>query len=348
MYHLLKNLAIYSVLLLLLLAVLALLSLKVGVYESSFDDIFNALSGQHNDSFSLLIWELRLPRTLLAIIAGGALSICGLALQGLFRNPLADPALIGASGGAALGAVSAIVLINIVLPDFTSADAFYFLHRWGMTIMAFFGSLAAIFITYRLATRGRQTDISLLLLAGIAVQAISSAGFGLFVFLINEKELRNITFWTLGSVAYSNWQDVLISLCLGFLPALLLIRHSQALNVFTLGESDAFFSGIEVQKVKKWIILLVAISVASVTSLTGIIAFVGIIGPHLTKLLFGFDNKVSMPLSILVGSICVLAADILSRMVIPPAELPLGILTTALGGPLFLSLLLRLRRSGRL
>ncbi|GAB5466601.1 MAG: iron ABC transporter permease [Candidatus Kapaibacteriales bacterium] len=289
----------------------------------------------------------------MALVTGAVLAVCGACLQGLFRNPLADPGLIGASSGASLGAVVAIVLFSGVAPQVmdygnTSNTFFYLLSRSSISLFAFLGSLVAIYTAYRLATTGGVTSVATLLLAGIAVSAIASAGYGIFISLADDQELRSITFWSLGSVAYVTWKEIVISMIFAVLPSLMLLRYGNTLNLLTLGEKDAFYTGVNVQKHKKSLIVLIAIAVGTITSLAGIIAFAGIVAPHLTRILFGADYKRILPLSMLMGGILVSLADLTSRVVIPPAELPLGILTTAVGGPFFVSLLLGLRKKGRL
>jgi iron complex transport system permease protein len=340
-------LAILSIILLAALVA----SVCLGLYSLPVGDVFLYLTGQGElkpIAENILI-NLRLPRTILAAIAGAVLSISGMSLQGLFRNPLADPALIGASGGAALGAVFSIVVLSGI-GFFSASDTITFgeavSYDWIQTASAFIGSIIAITLTYRLATRNTVTNISTLLLAGIAVQAITSAAFGLLVSVADDKELRNITFWTLGSVSYSGWSEVVLAIALGIVPSLVLLRYARQLNMLQLGEHDAYYSGIDIQKAKRSVITLVALGVAAITSITGIVAFAGIIGPHITRLMFGSDHTRSLPLSMLVGAIVVLVADTASRLIIPPAEIPLGILTTAIGGPFFILLLLGLKRKG--
>jgi len=339
---------------LLLLILAFLLSLSIGVYDIPVSDLLNYVVGYAAlDSYAEnILLNLRLPRSAMAMIAGGVLSISGTSLQGLFRNPLADPALIGASGGAALGAIFSIVILGgagLLAADIGyQSDILYHLKRWSLTLSAFIGALIAIWVTYKLATKGSVTNISTLLLAGIAIQAITAAGSGILVSLSNDQELRSITFWSLGSVSYVGWADIGVGVVLGLIPALYLIRYGSELNILSLGEKDAYYSGLDVQSIKKSVIILVALSVSCVTSLTGIIAFAGIIGPHLTRLVFGYDHQRLLPLSLIMGATVVLLADIFSRLVIPPAEIPIGILTTAIGGPFFLILLLGLRKRGKI
>jgi len=286
-----------------------------------------------------LILHLRLPRVVLAMVVGAGLAVCGAALQGLFRNPLADPGLVGVSGGAALGAGFIIVAGNLVAPL-----VFPSLRLWLLPIAAFAGGLAAAIIVYRLGTRAGVSDITAMLLAGIAINALAGAGLGAFSYFANDEQLRNLTFFTLGGLGAANW--TLVAVCLGVVAviALVFLRQARALNALLLGEAEAAHLGVDVQAVKRRIFLGVAAAVGVLVAFTGMIGFVGLVVPHLARMMLGPDHHRVLPVSMLLGALLVVLADLGARTLIVPAELPLGVLTALIGVPFFLWLLARRSR----
>jgi len=285
-----------------------------------------------------VLLAIRLPRALLGIAVGAALAVAGAALQGLFRNPLADPGLIGVSTGAALAAATAIVLgagLVAHVPLLTT--------RLLVPLAAFGGGLATTLVVYRIASRQGRTDVATLLLAGVAVNAIAGAGIGLLVFLSDDQELRDLNFWMLGSLGGATWKSMLPVLPFIVLPALALPLLARQLDALLLGETEALHLGFPVERCKRWIVGLSALAVGGAVALTGVIGFVGLVVPHLVRLLVGARHRWLMPLSIVLGSALLLIADAFARTVALPAELPIGILTSCVGGPFFLWLLLRRR-----
>lgn len=280
-----------------------------------------------------VFWEIRMPRVLLAILTGISLALAGAAMQGLFRNPLADPGLIGASSGAALAAVAVIVFSGNFLGLLT------------LPVAAFLGAIIATLIVYKLATKQGQTSIATMLLAGIAISAMATAGTGLFAYIADDNELRTLTFWTMGSLANASWQTVGGMLPLVLIAILLLPLHSKALNAFLLGENISGHLGFNPDKTKQQVIVLTALLVGAAVASAGIIGFVGLIVPHLIRLLAGPDHRMVLPGSMLLGASFMLLADLLARSIISPAELPIGIVMAIIGGPFFIWLLMR--RLGR-
>jgi len=288
-----------------------------------------------------VLLAIRLPRACLGILAGGALAVSGAALQGLFRNPLADPALIGVSTGAALAAVGVIVLGAGVAASFSSTVGPFLL-----PIAAFSGGLLTTLLVYKIANRDGRTDVATMLLAGVAINAMASAGIGLLVFISTDQQLRDLNFWLLGSLGGVTWAKMLpaapfIVLAIVALP--LLARH---LNALLLGDSEALHLGFRVERAKCLIVVLVALATGASVALTGVIGFVGLVVPHLVRLTIGPDHRTLLPASILLGASLMLVADLAARTVVLPAELPIGILTSCVGGPFFLWLLLRRRSLG--
>ena len=287
---------------------------------------------------SLILWSIRVPRILLAGIVGGLLAAAGTIMQGLFRNPLADPGLVGVSAGGALAAASTIVFGDKVLAAYAIALPFEIL-----PVAAFLGALSTTVILYRIATREGRTSIATLLLAGLAVSALAMAGVGLLVFMADDRQLRDITFWTLGSLTGATWSKVItLAPVLGLL-GLALPLIARGLDLLVLGESEAFHMGVEVERLKRIAIILTAALTGAAVSVAGVIGFVGIVVPHLLRLVIGPGHRLLLPSSLLLGAVLMVVADTFARMIVAPAELPIGILTAVIGAPFFLVLLLRQR-----
>lgn len=285
---------------------------------------------------ALIILQVRLPRLLLGLLIGAALASSGALMQGLFRNPLADPGLIGVSAGAALAAAATIVLGDRLLAPLIGALPFS-----ALPVGAFAGGLITMLGLYLIATRRGRTSIATMLLAGVAFDALAGAGMGLFSYLSDDRQLRDLTFWTLGSLSGATWTKV-VAITPFVLPTLLAMPFlARGLNALSLGEAEAFHLGIPVQRVKAAAILLVAVAVGASVAAAGMIGFVGIVVPHVLRLMAGADHKVLLPASALLGAALLVSADTVARIIVAPAELPIGILTAAIGAPFFLWLLLR-------
>ena len=289
----------------------------------------------------MVLLAIRLPRAVLALLAGAALAVAGAALQGLFRNPLADPGLIGVSTGSALAAGAAIVFGGAllgVLPVWLSAAI--------LPLAAFLGGLITTLVVYRIASRDGRTEVATMLLAGIALNALAGAGLGLLVFVSDDQQLRDLQFWLLGGLGGITWNSLLSAAPLILAPTLLLALFSRQLNALLLGETEATHLGFDVERTKRWIIVLAALAVGASVALTGVIGFIGLVVPHLVRLMIGPDHRTLLPASILLGAALLLLADLVARTIVLPAELPVGILTSCIGGPFFLWLLIRRRGLG--
>ena len=282
---------------------------------------------------AVIVFDIRMPRTLVGLLVGAALATAGALLQGLFRNPLADPALVGVSAGSGFAAAVVIVLGHAVVPGPVPFAA--------LPVAAFLGALAATSLLYGIATRRGRTSIATMLLAGIAITALASAGTGFLAFLSDDRQLRDLTFWTLGSIGGSTWSKVAVvgPVIAGVLCAAPLL--ARALNALVLGEAEAFHLGIAVERTKRVVILLAAVAVGSAVSVAGLISFVGLVVPHVIRIGIGPDHRLLLPASALGGGILLLAADMVARVAVAPAELPIGIVTAFIGAPYFLWLLLR-------
>ncbi|HEV7268904.1 MAG TPA: iron ABC transporter permease [Falsiroseomonas sp.] len=277
---------------------------------------------------------IRAPRVLMAALVGAGLGAAGAAMQGLFRNPLADPGLIGVSAGAALAAVAAIVLGGSLF-----GAAAGWLGLWLLPLAAFAGGLAATLAMARLGAVGGVSSVATLLLAGIAVNALAGALTGMLIFMADDRQVRDITFWTLGSLAGASWAQLPVVLVLVGLPAFLLCLLARPLNALLLGEAEAFHLGTRVENVKRLAVVLSAAAVAAGVGFTGLIGFVGLVVPHLVRLGFGSDHRLVLPGAALLGGALLVIADLLARSLAVPAELPVGVVTALLGAPFFLWLL---------
>jgi len=282
----------------------------------------------------LVLWSIRLPRIAVAAMVGALLAAAGAIMQGLFRNPLADPALVGVSSGGALAATTTIVMgdrLGWPLPFEL------------LPIAAFLGSLAATTALYRIATRESRTSAAIFLLGGIAIAALANAGIGILIFIADDRQLRDVTFWMLGSLGGATWPK---AMAIAPFPALLLIAMpliARGLDLLVLGEAEAFHMGAEVEKLKRRSIMLVSAMTGAAVAVAGVIGFVGIVVPHLLRLVIGPGHRLLLPASVFLGAILMVGADTGARMLAAPAEVPIGILTAAIGAPFFLAILLRQR-----
>lgn len=331
----------------LVLVALALLSLVLGPADITVGQIVKVFSAKLGLSqlspadgmAEAVVWYLRLPRVISGILVGAGLSLAGAMLQGLFRNPLADPGLIGVSSGAALGAVFAIVVLPMIGLTAT------WVSQYGLPALAMGGAVGVTFLIYQMSKVGGRTHVAAMLLTGIAVNAIVGAFIGLAVTVFaTDAQLRSVTFWTLGSLAGTNWTGAMLLAGCVIPGALISLSLRRALNAFLLGEVEASHLGVNTQVVKRGVIVLSALMVGVTVAFCGMIGFVGLVVPHLIRLSFGPNHRLLLPASALLGGIVLLMADNLARTVMAPAELSIGILTAILGGPFFLGLLLVGRR----
>lgn len=285
-----------------------------------------------------VLWAIRLPRVCLGVAVGASLAVAGASLQGMFRNPLADPGLIGVSSGGALGAATMIVLVPgslIELPPWVSVIS--------LPLAAFTGGLVATWVVYKLATRDGRTVVSTMLLAGIAVNALAGAAIGFLTVISDDAALRSLTMWSLGSLGAGTWPVLAVVTPVALLGVALLVRDARALNALLLGESEARHLGVSVDALKLRVVALAAMIVGVGVGFTGLIGFVGLVVPHVLRLAFGPDHRVVLPGSALLGGALLLGADLIARTATAPAELPIGVVTSLLGAPFFLWLMLRAR-----
>lgn len=325
-----------------LLGLAFLMALGIGAMPIPAGEVLRVLFGFETDSqAAAIVLGLRLPRAVLAVLVGAGLGISGAALQGLFRNPLADPGLIGISGGAALGAVSVIVLGHLLIALLPLAADPHLL-----PVAAFLGGLAATFATERLAHRRGVAATGMLLLAGIAINAMAGAVMGVLIYGSDDSQLREITFWTMGSLAKGGWSGVTLAAPFVILAVLMLLRCAAPLNAMLLGEREAHHLGVSVERLKRVVMIAGALAVGASVAVSGIIAFVGVVVPHLMRMMAGPDHRVVLPGSALLGAVLLLIADCGARVIVAPAEMPIGLVTSLIGSPFFLWLLLRRKGIG--
>ncbi|WP_404973940.1 FecCD family ABC transporter permease [Vibrio campbellii] len=319
------------------LAFIAVASITVGPMNISFSDSLRSLTGAGSDlapHIQLVINEIRLPRTILCMFIGAILAICGVVMQGLFRNPLAEPGIIGVSAGAALGGAFAIV----VFADF-SQNYPTLMNLAALPFFAFLGGALTTVLVYWLGTNKFGTSVTIMLLAGVAISALSGAAIGFMNFIADDLMLRDLTLWSMGSLAGANWSGIALAAVTLVLLMFWFQKKAMSLNALLLGESEAKHLGVPVQKLKRQLILLSAVGVGITVSISGAIGFIGLVIPHLGRMLAGPDHRTLLPISALMGALLLTAADMFARVVVAPAELPVGIVTALIGAPFFIYLL---------
>ena len=280
-----------------------------------------------------VVWSIRLPRILLGAMVGAALAVSGAALQGMFRNPLADPSLIGVSSGAALGAVLTVGL------------GIAFLGRWTTPIFAFVGGMLFALLGYALSRQNGRTEVVTLILAGIALNTFAGAGTALITFMANDSQIRAIIFWSMGSLGGATWNNVMSSAPFVAVGLIASYWWRKPLNLMTLGEREARHLGVETERTRFLVIVFTALMTGSTVAVSGVVGFVGLIVPHVIRLISGPNHRILLPASAIGGATLVVLADLVARTLVAPLELPLGVLTAFIGGPFLLVLMLKTRRA---
>ncbi|PIJ50238.1 iron ABC transporter [Erwinia sp. OLTSP20] len=317
-------------LMLLLMLLMMILAANIGAMRLTLSQVWR----QPGDSIAWQVWwTIRLPRVLLAVLVGGALAMSGGIMQGLFRNPLADPGLLGISGGAALTvALSVVFSLTSWFPGT--------LALWLPTLAAFIGSLAVTLVIFALSRDG-SGSLARLLLVGVAINALCGSAVGVLSWLSSDQQLRQLSLWGMGSLGQAQWSLVLPCASL-MLPVMLLVqRLTRRLNLLQLGEEEAHYLGVDVALTQRQLLVLSALLVAASVAVSGIIGFVGLVVPHLMRMCLGGDHRWMLPGSVLAGAMLLLLADTLARTLVAPAEMPVGLMTSLIGGPWFLWLILR-------
>jgi len=330
-------------LLLAALVICLVLSLMTGPVPLSVKTVIGSLiraGTEHGDGSRdiAIVRDIRLPRAILAVLVGAALAVSGAFMQGLFRNPLADPGLAGVSAGASLAAVATIVLGHHWIGHMHAA-----LQPYALALAAFGGGLLSTLTLYAIATRNGTTSVATLLLGGIALAALAGAAVGILVFISDDQQLRDLTFWNLGSVGGADWTKIMAVGPIIILLLALAPLSADGLNALALGEAEARHLGVSTQLLKRAAILLVAGLTGAAVAVSGTIGFIGIVAPHILRLVIGPDHRFLLPSAACLGAILLLLSDMVARTLVSPAELPIGIVTALVGAPVFLWILLRRR-----
>lgn len=330
-----RNTILFAVLIVLAVAIL-IAELALGPVSIQPGRVLATLLGNGDQTEAAILWRIRVPRAALGVAVGTSMALSGAALQGLLRNPLAEPGLIGVTAGASLGAVAAIVLGGLLVGFLPAAIAPFLL-----PIAAFIGGALVIAILFSLVRLNAGPSLATLILAGVAINAIVGAAIGVLIYISDDQQLRDLTFWTMGSLGVADTRLIIIVVVLAVLAIPVFLRCARALDLLQLGERAAFYSGLNVNRARTLIAAATALSVGAVTCAAGPIGFIGLVAPHIARLMFGPGHRVLLPASALIGVILVLAADLGVRLAVPPAEPPIGLATSLIGAPFFLWLLMR-------
>lgn len=329
-----------------LLVIIAVLALNTGVYDfggtSAFEVLWQYIKGDPGLSLSdkYVIWDVRASRIIMAILIGSMLAVSGTSLQGLFKNPLATGEAIGLTSGATLLAAIAIVLgghFKQYLPEVVQFSL--------VGISAFLGALLAMLLVYRISTSAGKTNVVMMLLSGVAITSIGFSITGFLIYISKDEQLRDLTFWNMGSLAAATWTKNIVLAVVIVISYAILLPKGKALNAMMLGERDAQHLGINVEKLKKQIVVITSLMVGTCVAFSGTIGFVGLIVPYILRLLFKSNYVFILPLSAVLGSVLLLIADTFSRSIVAPSELPIGILTSLIGGPIFIAILIKFKKS---
>lgn len=328
-----------SVFLIFILIIITMLSMMYGAVTINVDEIFSALKNifSNSENISLnerIFLDIRLPRSLLCIFVGASLAVGGVLMQGLFRNPIVEPGLVGTSSGAAFGA--ALYFVLGALFNFNTGE-------WTLPLVACIGAIVSTFLVFTLSQSKQhgKSSIVILLLTGIAINAIFMSGVGFLSYIARDPQARSITFWTLGTLSGANWKSVIIVSNTTVSCIVIALRYAKQLNALMLGEDEAQYLGVNTKRVKFNIILINVVMIAIATSFVGIISFVGLIVPHLLRITNGTDNRYLIKNGALLGAILLSLSDLVARLALKPAELPIGIVTSFIGVPVFIILLRR-------
>jgi len=278
-----------------------------------------------------VLWQIRFPRVALAVLVGGSLGCAGALMQGTFSNPLAEPGIIGVSSGAALGAV---LVISTGLAPFGT---------WSLTGAAFLGGVATVFLVYLASRSNGRTEVITMVLTGIALNAFTGAILGLLTYFSDDAQLRSITFWSLGSMAQATWPKVVVVAPLAIVGVLVAPAFARRLDLLALGDRSARHLGVDVEGTRRIVLLLVAVLTASAVAVSGQVLFVGLVIPHLVRMVAGPGHRLLVPASTLGGATILVGADLIARTIAAPAEIPLGVLTALVGAPFFFWQLRRMR-----
>lgn len=334
----------YYILLSILLILSLILSARVGAVNISYGKIFGFVGKElglvsNTTSATIeeaLFWRIRLPRVIMCALVGAALSVSGALMQALFRNPIVEPGLVGTSSGAALGAAFVFVMGPSLAGKYAEA-----IGPLMLPLFAFLGGFAATMAVYKLSSVFGKVNVNIMILAGIAMNVLCNGGTGFFSYVARDPQARSITFWNLGTLSGADWTGVCMVGVSTILSIVLCLKYSKALNALMLGEQEAGYLGVNTNRLKMQVIILNTFMVAIATSIVGVIGFIGLIVPHVLRILKSSDNRFLIIGSALLGGILLNLADMVARVLVAPSEFPIGVLTAFVGAPVFLYILIR-------
>ena len=322
-----------------ILVIVAIASIQWGAVSISNQQMLDAITHFFQGKTPSSIYEgvflqIRLPRVILCALSGGILAISGVYMQGLFRNPLVEPGIVGTSAGAAFGA-SIVFVLAVYLPIEWKSLVGPLL----VPLFAFLGATLSTYLVYAISKSQQKTSILSILLVGLAINALGLSGMGFMTYLARDPQARSINFWNLGTFSGANWQQVLIVGVLALFVFFSTLQFAKPLNAMLLGEEEAIYLGVDIKKFRRRILIVNTLMVAIITSFIGIIGFVGLIVPHIVRQLVGSDHKKLLPASVIIGATVLLLADLAARLLLAPSEIPIGIITSLVGAPVFIILL---------
>jgi len=322
-----------------LLCLIMLASIQWGAVSITNQQMADAIQHFFQGKTASSIYEgvflqIRLPRVLLCLFSGAILSVSGVFMQGLFRNPLVEPGIIGTSAGAAFGASIVFVLAAYLTIEWKSLVGPLL-----VPLFAFIGAILATYLVYSVSKSQQKTNVLSILLVGLAINAMGLSGMGFMTYIARDPQARSINFWNLGTFSGANWQQVFIVLILLIIVIFSIFKFIKPLNALLLGEEEALHLGVNIKQFRRKILLINTIMVAIVTSFVGVIGFVGLIVPHIVRQFVGSDHKKLLPAAMIIGAAVLLLADLLARLLLAPSEIPIGIITSLVGAPIFIFLL---------
>jgi iron complex transport system permease protein len=322
-----------------LLCLIILASIQWGAVSITNQQMADAIQHFYQGKTASSIYEgvflqIRLPRVLLCLFSGAILSVSGVFMQGLFRNPLVEPGIIGTSAGAAFGASIVFVLAAYLPIEWKSLVGPLL-----VPLFAFIGAILATYLVYAVSKSQQKTNVLSILLVGLAINAMGLSGMGFMTYIARDPQARSINFWNLGTFSGANWQQVFIVLILLIIVIFSIFKFIKPLNALLLGEEEALHLGVNIKQFRRKILLINTIMVAIVTSFVGVIGFVGLIVPHIVRQFVGSDHKKLLPAAMIIGAAVLLLADLLARLLLAPSEIPIGIITSLVGAPIFIFLL---------
>lgn len=342
-----RKIKLTYIILILLLLVSFLLAIKVGSVQIELDQLVQIcrkkIGWSYVNNFTNaqehVLWVIRIPRVILGFVVGIGLATAGVSLQGLFRNPLVDSGLIGIASGSTVFA-SLFIVFHTLLP-------FYLLgsYQFTMATVSFIGALITSIVVYRISLSNGKVNITMLILSGVAINALCGAVTGMVTFFADDKQLRDLTFWTLGSFGGSNWTALGIVSLFTFVSLFFILRSAKSINAFAMGESTAYYMGINVSRVKLTILICATAMVGSSVAFVGMVGFVGLVVPHIIRLIVGPNHQYLIPLSALGGGALLVLADVISRVILAPMELPIGIITALVGTPVLLIMIFKQKKN---